>query len=778
MADPTEFSVPLEDLMGYEEPITDLGTIKGAGESTPQVVEAPPDLDPHSADTSPAYNTQTDFILPKDVLTLTPIELHKLNPDNTEVIGFSNLDKKPVLDVQNIDDMLRWKTQLLFDNADEKAMFLKKQLGPKYAIDIDPIDRTNVIVKQKGTRYWGRIDPTINDSLLQEATENIDGIAQALAMPAGIVAGALAAGGIEGLRQAAKKYVSPESDVSGTSIAIAIGAGGLGGLVGTAGKAGKQAVSDAATDVLNQTGKLGLASRVKQAARFFDSPQYMAQEWGANAKEFSNLGKESIEANFGYLMQNSPEFAAINSSKFTLSGKVEAAKELLKETGAKIGAYYENPENVVKMVHAFDSAPYQQLKEAAKTGIVKKGAAATMVDRAIMGRAERVRRDLLEKLARTILPEKSPYLKAFNEKRLTQLPSIQKMGFKTENDAMEALLKDRDITAAEAQMISDGLNEKISFGKMRGSIKSVDTINKHADDTITQAVQKAIEEAGDVETAVANKLFHELKPVVKIGDRTISGNKAEPFNFTKFVPGALNGVKRQSLMIATKALNRSEVKTALRALGGRDSFEVAQGAPISKSWFKEAMALAGKKTLRGASFLEAKNFGKKAFLPRDSSAYFSDPTLVNAITQEVEDRDLTDVMVRKIDNGDKEGFASVLSTAANQNPDMFEPSPYKSLVKGPNGEAVINDKYEREAHRQWIEKAVNDPVEKYKQLKMLNQNNIMIKAPFDIPVPNLKDNIRLGNSKNSSVVSRVASQLKQAETVELDDGEERVDYDY
>lgn len=776
MADPTEFSVPLEDLMQYKPEVTDIGTI-GSPANDPEIIKQP-EPDPHSNDVAPAFNPDTDFQITTDALTLSPIELNKLNPDNTEKIGFSNLDKKPVLDTQNVDDMLRWKTQLLFDNADEKAQFLKQELGPKYLIDIDPIDRTNVIVKKKGTRYWGRIDPSINDSLLQEATENIDGIAQALAMPAGVVASALAAGGIEGLRQAAKKVLSPNSDFSESSVAIATGAGGLAGLVGAAGNAGKKATADAADAVLNQTGKLGILSRVKQAARFFESPQYMAQEWGATGKEFSTYGKESIEANFSYLMQNSPEFAALNSNKATLTGKVEAAGELLKQIGAKIGAFYENPENVVKMVDAFTSVPYQQLKEAGKTGLVKKGAATTMVDRAIMGRAERVRRDLLEKYARVILPEESVYLKAFQDKKLTQMPSIQKMGFKNENDAMEALLKDREITAAEAQMIGDGLGERVTYGKLRGSIKSVDTINKYADDVITHSVQKTIEDSGDVEMAMANKLFHELKPVYKIGERTVSAGKSEPFNFTKFVPGALNGVKRQSLMIATKALNRSEVKTALRALGGKDSFEVASGAPIAKSWFKDAMSLAGKKSLRGASFLEAKNFGKKAFLPRDSSAYFSDPTLVNAITESVQDRDLTDTMVRQIDNGNKEGFANTLSAAANQNPDIFDPSPYKSLVKGPNGESVITDKYEREQHRQWIEKTIVDPVEKYKHLKALNSSNAMIKAPYNVPTLPQQNDIRLGSPKGSSTVSRVASQLRQVETAELDDGTERHDYDY
>lgn len=717
------------------------------------------------------------FSVPAEQVHLSPIELGKFNPDNTYSPGNSELDGKPILDTQNVDDHIRWQTQLFFDRADEKADFIKQEM-PGYLVDVDPTDKTNVIVKRKGSRYWGRVDPGEKDSILQEIAENADGIAQFFGVSAGPLAGAAVSGGIEGVRQFLKTQISEKAKFDTTSVGIATGAGLVSGIPQGIAKFGAKKAADVAETSMSK----GVLARMKRGVAFLDSPQYKAQEWGANAAEFGNFGKDSIEKNFSYLAKNSPEFEVINKMP-TLSARVEAAKGLLDKNKQQIAAFYENPDNIVKMSDVFDGPHYQFIKEASKTGrVANEKTGATLVDRTIIRRAELIHRDLLEKQARVILPPKSPYLLAFQSKtpgrKLTDMPGIKKMGFKPgqENEAMEALLRDRDMTAKQAQEILDGLEEKVSFGKRKEQIKSLNTLQKHASDSFRKAIHKTIEDAGDVETAKAFEVYHELRPIVSIGDRTVAGGKTRDINLTRFYPSMLNSGKRRVLTIAGKLINRPEVRGTLRR--GMGSFDTAMGAP-SKNGIASILT-------KGTSFLGAKGYGKKLlqdrdsteYFSRDSNEYFKDPSKVNGILEQVQDRDLTDTMIRQLDNNNKEGFANTLSAAANENPDLFDPAPYKSLVKGPNGESVITDKYEREQHRQWIEKTIVDPVEKYKHLKALNSSDAMLKAPYDVPKLPQQNDIRLGSPKGSSTVSRVASQLKQAETVDIGNDEERVDYDY
>ena len=776
------FDVPIEDALNDS---TDLGPIQydrqypmtGSVETTvqDQVVTDAPNVENYTAPI-----TSNGFNIPADQIHLSPIELGKLNPDNTYSPANSELDGRPILDVQNVDDHIRWATQIFFDRADEKADYVKQEL-PGYLVDVDPTDKTNVIVKRKGSRYWGRVDPGEKDSILKEIAENADGIAQFFGMAAGPLAAAAIDGGIEGVRQLIKTHISEKAKFDTSAVGIATGAALLPGAVTGITKYGTKKAVSAAADVADSSMSKGVLARMKRGVAFLDSPQYKAQEWGASAADFGNFGKDSIEKNFSYLAKNSPEFEQINKLP-TLSARVTAGKELLDTTRQTIAAFYENPDNVIKMSDVFDSAPYQYLKEAVNTGrVASEKGGATLVDRTITRRAALVHRDLLEKQARVILPENSPYLKAFQApkpgKTLVDMPGVKKMGFKPgqENEAMEALLRDRDMTAAQAQEILDGLEEKVTFGKKKDQIKSLSTVQKHASDSFRKAIHKTIEDSGDVGTAKAFEVYHELRPIIAIGDRTVAGAKTADVNLTKFYPSMLNSGKRKVLTIAGKLINTPEVRGTLRR--GMGSFDTAMGAGSVKSAI-------GSLAVKGTSMLSAKNYGKKLFQDRDSTEYFSrdankyfeDPSLVNGILQNVQDRDLTDTMIRQLDNGDKEGFANTLSAAALQNPDSFDPSPYKSLVKGPSGEAVIQDKYEREQHRQWIEKNIPDPVEKYKQLKALNKGQVMVKAPFEIPAPNLQDNIKIG--KSSSTVSRVASTLKQADTVELEDGSERQDYPY
>lgn len=719
-----------------------------------------------TATDNPYFDPATDTKLTPEQFYASPLESLSLEQaKKIDRIG-QGPDNRPVLDYQNIDPILRWKTQLLFDNADEKAQFLKKEL-PDYKFALDPLDKTNIILKRKGTRYWGRVDPSFaQDNIASEIAENIDSVAQALAIPAVPLKAALQAGGIEAVRQLAKTYVS-DQDPSLTSVAINAGAGAVGTAVlsklGNDVGAGKDAVLNAGRTVKETEAAAGAASKIKSAAKFFETPEYVLQNLGADAADFSR----NLETNISYLFANSPEAKAAIQEPFTLKGKQKAVDAVLKKTGEALDSFYSNPQPIVKVGDILSSEQSQLLDQAVSQGRVLKNLKTVIVDETTKKKAAVVQRDLLTRLASVVLPEKSAALIAFKKGRLLDVyPELKKMGITSENQAMAALLADRSLTPAEARAIHDGFVSKLNFNKKSGQIKELDTIQKYALDSLSDGIQKAADATGDVTLATNNRLFHELAPISNVIDRSVDKAKAQSFNFTKFVPGAINGIRRQSLMIATKLAARPEVRAGLNKLGsGEFPFP---GVDLKAPSAQKLMA----KAMRGASFLEAKALGKKQFLPRDSEVYFSDPGALNELVNQAGDPELTDAMVRQVDRGDKEGFANTLSMVTAGNPDAFDPAPYPSLVMK-DGKPVIQDKYDREQYRQWVEKNVLDAGDRYRILKELNFTNIMLRPPFEIPQ-------QLDNAKKArkSGISRVADNLKKSDTVTQDDGSERQGYDY
>jgi K+-transporting ATPase c subunit len=759
--------------------ITDLGSI-GVSDSIKQQQQYPTEPLPLNLTTTSGISVdpETDLTVSPEEDEKSPLEMVS-DSKGLSRVGFGP-DKKPALDVQNVDSFLRWKTQLLFDTAKEKSDYLKQELGDSYLIAQHPTRPTDVILKKKGSRYWGVIDPGDNDSMLKEAAENVDNIAMALAMPTGVVAGALTQGGLEGLRQVAKKTLSPSADVNYGKIAVGAAAGALGAgvqsVLGLGAKTATNAVGsaiNAGTKVAGQAEKAGLLNKVKSIANFSEQPQFILQELGGSKKDFLDYGKKSLEENVAWLQQNAGDkFKEVYNSAWRLKGKKEALETWGKELGAQLGEVYGNPANTLKARDIIDDKAAGLLDEAITTRQVQQGLKKVAIDETTTRKAQAIQRRLLTDVGNVTLGPDSPYVKAYRAKKLLSLPEIQSIGITNEDAAMAFILRDQDMTLADALAVRSGLDDALSYGKAKGQIGSVDTLQKHAADSVRNAIQKKIGEISP-DLAITSDTFHKLEPLIKVASNAVAGSKTEAISFTKLIPGAINGMKRGGLLLAGKLANRPEVRTALRGLVDLKLPTAAGEVPLKASQMKELV----KRGLRGGSFLEAKNVMGKNLLPRDADAYFDNPDLINAFTQQVADPELTDVLVRQYERGDRESFANTMSNAASTNEDLFDAAPYKSLVTQ-GGKQVIMDKYDREQYRQWVDKNVSDPAEKYEIYQNLNFKNEMTKSPFEASKQKMQFGAPSELTKSASAVSRVASELRKTETVKLDDGTERVDHDY
>lgn len=724
---------------------------------------------------------ETGVKISADEYHKSPIEL--LTPEQLSTITRSGLstDKKPILDVQNLDDTKRWKTILFFDTPEERINYLKDDL-PDYEFSTNPQKSSEVILRKKGTKYWGKIDPGYdNDSLLKELGENLDSVAQSVALPASMLSGALAAGTIEGARQFIKTQLDDEAKASLGMVGVSTLAGGLSiAPLAVGSSTVKASVKKAASTVQNEATKRGIT--LEKAGNLFknfvDNPEYIAQNLGANTSNF----KKGIERNISYLQDNAKDVMSAIQKAPTLKKKKAAIESALNEAGQQLDAFYGNPDNIVSVANIFDSNAFNLLDEAVGAGRIKAGGVKgkdIIVSERTRGAAYDIQRDLITRVARTSMPDDDKYLKAYMRGSLRRLPELKPMKFKTDNEAMLAILKqsDLDLSAADARAIHDGFANALKFGKQKKQIKDKDDLYKYALDSITDAVQATAEETGDTTLASANKLFNNLIPIDNLVSDSIAAAKTERFNFTKFVPSALNGIKRQSLLIATKLADRPEIRSALYKMGN-----------VSEQGFEDAVTSGGRskigKLIQGMSFTGMREIGEKQLLPRDTQAYFKDPSTIQALISEVDDPELTDSLVGAYDRGDSETFSNVLSMAASGNEALFESTPYKSLVMN-NGKPTIMDKYEREQYRKFLEKTVTDPRDLFDALQALNGDNVMTTKPFEPPAGYMEIKkgkatpaVTKGKVSLDSSISKTADSLRKSDTVRFKDGTERKDYSY
>lgn len=695
-------------------------------------------------------------------------------------------DKTPIRNVQAVDQFTRWATQFAFDNAKEKAAYLRSKLGKDWDIANHPTNPTDVIIKKRGDKQWGVIDPgqLTLDELIPEMAEHVDTISQVATLPSGILSGGLTAASIQGIRQGIKQALLPGSDPNIAQIAIdgasgMIGAGVTKGITSAVKRGSQEASNLAGKGIQKIAGEGGYLEKVGDKLRILDQPESIAKEIGASAKEMEPLGQKLLVGKIATLQKDHPEFKAAYDSAFRMKDKFTAVNDLLEKTGAELGDIYSDAPINVAVKDIFSTEPAQLLKEAVNSRVVKQGNKLIRVNGKTQAQIKNVQHDFLEDIATTVIGDSKSgqsYLKLFRQNRLHKDPDFKAMGIKDNNEAMLALIGEHDISLQDLVMTRWGREGIVKYGKQKGQISAKNSVDKYtADalrDTIHSAIRDNLGEAGE-DAIKKMELFSNLYPVVKRMSATIGGEAAKTWNpVGKVLPSWLNSAPRYAAKLGVNLSNLAEVRTLVRSMT-----EGASGA-IPKQVTGSASALPSITTrlAKGIKFRLAQDTLEKSFLPRDAEAFFENPDLINNVVNQLGDPELTDSMVKQFERGDKEGFANTLSMVASENDELFEKAPYKSLVVQ-NGQPVLMDKFDREQYRQHIEKSIIDPREKYKALQALNGNNVMVKAPYDIPQSNT---VVLSNkqSKKLSTSSRVASQLKDFETVEMDDGTERVDHDY
>lgn len=695
-------------------------------------------------------------------------------------------DKKPILNVQAVDPDLRLATQLLFSNGQEKYDFLKKKIGTTHDIAIHPMKPTDVIVRRKGTSKWGVVDPggmTV-DELLPELQENIDTVAQVVSMPAKMLSAAFAAGGIQTARQSLKKIVDPNSDFAEGEVALDALAGGAAAGISTALGAGRTAAINTAkgsaklaaqgAEAVNNS---GIWTKAKNAVNILRQPKFVAQELGAISSEMNDFGKRAITENIAYLSENSPQFNEALKG-FSRRAKYDSLKTYHEQLGKELGEVYSDAAVTVRIKDIVDGDAFKLLDDAARKRNVRQGEQRVKIDSKQQAKVQNIKRDMLEQVATLVLDDSSTagLLKAYRQGKLHLDKSVKGLGAKNNDDALIKLIGEEELPLPEVFALRLGSDAKLKYGKGKGQISTLSTAQKYTADAYRDAIHKTIAEKLGIEgeeILTKSEVFHNLYPVLRAMGRSVGVDDAQSLNPIKVIPGVINSGTRAGVILARNLANRTEVRAALRGITGK--LPLPEGsAPLSETAKSGVLS----QMLRGGAFLQGRQVINKQFAPRNVDAFMEDPEMVNFVMHSVDDRDLTDSMVRQVERGDREGLANTLSIIASEHDDLFEPAPYRSLVM--KGDIpVIQDKHDREAYRDWVEKNVPNAGERFDILNALNFDGTMGKPPFEVPKRDLLINApNKRSARSASPISRVASKLRDIPSVDIDEDSERVDHDY
>lgn len=720
-----------------------------------------------------------DILLNDDEVAFTPYE----DPDalrKASRVGVGP-DGKTALNVQAVRSPLRLAANLLFDDTQEKAEFVQEQLGSGWEVAQHPNKPQNLILKKKGAKYWGVLEPGESsfDEYINEAKENTDLIAQMFMAPSGAVAAALSAGGIQAVRQTLKKIIMPSSDWSTADVALDAAVGGVTGLSGNVvGKTLKETKElarkgvDLTKNVTTRAADSSAWQRIKDIPKTIESPEWKAREYGATARQFNDFQKKSIEDNISYLQKVSPDFIAADKA-YTVRGKYEAFQNLLKQTGENIGEAFNDPNKYIKIDDVFNSEHFTNLASGADTRVMSKGKQKLRVNSRTQKQIREVRHDMLDQLADVVMsdgPEKKKIMDLFKKGKLGKSDYAKQYGTTGNIDTMMAMLRGETIPMSEAWLMRIGTDDLVKYGAQKKAIAALHSARKAVPDALREAMDKALtEQLGPGAADILNQtdIYHNLIPIVETLSKKVASSKAEMWNPLKTIPGTLYSAPRFAAALGRNLLQRPEVAAAIR--NGGLKFPMPEGASYLAP--KTGMDMM-RRAVKGAQFGSLDTLGEKMLLPRDSGVYFEDPEALNALTNAVGSDEATEVLVKQYERGDKDGFANTLSLLAAQREDVFDPAPYKSLVTQ-GGKPIITDMSDREQYRMWVDKNIQDPKEKYRILKSLNFDGEMVKPPFEpTPLPKIQ------RGTNASPVARVAKSLRASDKVELDDGSERVDYGY
>lgn len=714
----------------------------------------------------------------------------KLTLDNSQRVG--TFDKLPVLNVQNVGFNDRLLTQLLFDTPEEKVKYLESYLGDGYEYAVHPKRPTDIILKKKGDKHWGVIDPggRSMDELIPEFMENLDGIAQMVSIPAGVLTGAATTGGIQGLRQVLRKAVMPDSEAQLGKVAVDTISGGVGGglsgaLVSGTKKATQYGVSktgqilETVGEKVSQSADGGILSKVGQKLDFVNAPDFIAKEIGGSAKQLNPLKKGLLVNKIDYLQKNFPEFVEAYKGAFTLKGKFQNVAKVFDDAGEAVVQNMQQMADVeVPVKNILQSAAFGDLQKAATTRFVKEGKKTVRVNRANKIKINNVRKDFLEDVASMVLGEgesSNSILSLYRNNKLINTDLAKELGAKTNDEALIAIIGDKTIPLGDAWALRMGRDQIINYGKQAGQISAKNTTDKYTADAVRQAMQDTLSGTpGGEELLRSMDLFSNLHPVVTTMGSTLGTKATGSWNPLSTLPGMINSAPRFAAKLGINLANKMEVRAFVEGLSKSKFPLPADGIQVGGS----GSALLGQVS-RGLKFNFAKGYLNKnaeaQTLPRNVDAYFENPDYINQLEAASDDPELTDSMVRMFERGDKNGFANVLSMVTSGNEAAFDTAPYKSLVMN-NGKPVIMDMHEREQYRQYLSKTIVDPRDRYMALQALNSNNEMVAEPFQPPKNYLE--VKGSVTPRQTSIERAANQLKKADIVKLDDGTERRDYDY
>lgn len=774
---------PLPDAVGTPEGVVSASpgeptelSIRGPGESVPEPMVTP----------VPSFTAS-----PHEVITRLADDPHVV--DSAEIIGFTG--KLPIKNIQGVDNVLRLKTQLFFDDPNEKMAYLSKELGSNYVFKTKPDAPDQIILKQKNDKFWQMLDPAglTPKEALQEIAEHATDIAEFATIPESWITGGLVTGGIESARQGIKKYLSPESKFDLMSVGIHTTGGAVGGGIGKIQKRMNESAAKAAEkaaqtmDAAEMSGMAGIIAKgINKGINYLNSPEFVSKEIGATGKQFNDFQKKTIQDSIKYLQENVPEFTEVYTKGLTLEQKKDGLQALLNNIGERIDHVYDNPDVIVSFNELINTDNIKLLKDAISTRRIMQNGTTKFVDADTAKGLQKIYKDYLERFGSMTLEQDGPskYMKAFRSSKLHKMPELRQFKFKNSTQALETILADQTYNLKELASIRYGLLENVKFGKKVGQISHLDTAQKYAVDSATDVATSAIRKynaelvkAGQApieDLAKLNLDYTNLVPVVATISGTVGKGKAASFQPFRWWPGKINTPARAAAKIGQTALQQPAIRSYLRIGIGANG--LATPLPSAMADLKAPSSFKFiQRALRGGGYLRTRTvLENQATLPRDIEQYMQNPELLNRMG-ELADPETAQALYQQISKGDTKNAAHTLSLIASANAEEFDPAPYNSLTIK-DGEPIITDPYERTAYRDFIDKADLPTAEKYKILNDLNKYGKMGPSPFN--PPEMDTDIVSADVQDTSTVSRVAKALRHTETVELTGGEERQDYSY
>lgn len=719
-------------------------------------------------------------------------------------------DHDVLKNVQAVPARDRLLMQLLLDKPEEKAAYMKKFFGDEYTVAVHPKRPSDIAIKRKGAKEWGVVDPAGTDiaELTAEFAENIDNIAQMASIPTGVLAGALTTGGIQGVRQVLRKSLMPELDVQTGKVVTDTIAGGVGGgvagLMAGAAKKGTRFAVTKTGEIIEGTGNLiskaekstGILNTIGQRLQFTKQPKFIAKEIGGTAKDLDPTKTNLLVDKIDDLQKNHPEFMQAYEAPFTIKGKFQKVAQLHEQAGQAIGDFVsQNADAPVQVKDILNSKAFSDLEQAASRRTVRAGKGSVLANRKSTQSFKAVKKDFLENIASVVLGEgesSNSIMQLYRTNKLVDQDIAKEMGAKTNDEALIGIIGDMSMPLGEARALHAGREGLFQYGKQQAQISTKSTVDKYTADAVKDALGKAVQDIpGSQEFLKNNDLYSKLFPVLKTMGAKIGSDAAAIWNPLRTWPGALNSAPRFAAKLGVNLANKTEVRAFVEGLS-KGNIPLPPGS--IKVGLPDGLKNGMSQILRAGKFNYAKGFlnenAQAETLPRNAEMYFEQPDLLNRLTTETGvDEDTLSTMHNMVRSGNKEGFANALSQITGQHDDLFDAAPYKSLVMN-NGNAIIQDPYERESYRDWISKNITDPKERYKAFLALNGDGRMLKSPYEptaMPTPEAKlpsENgetpsiADMANSTNLSPIGKLADSLRRTTTVKVDDDTERVDYGY